>query len=252
MSYTTEQLQEFARLLKKAKRIACLTGAGMSTESGIPDYRSSNGLYNTLTSEEVFDIDAFKENPERFYKVIGPLYSSIVEAQPNAGHLALHALEENFGKNISIATQNIDGLHQKAGSKKVYEVHGTMSSLTCQKCGINDTATVHLDEFKQGKPLQCKCGGIFKPDITFYGEMLPEEAYVSALQAFRKCDLAIVLGTSLVVYPAAALPSYRPSNVPLVIINKSKTSMDDEAALVFNASIGEIMTETLKLLSSES
>ena len=127
-------------------------------------------------------------------------------------------------------------------------MHGTMSSLTCQKCGMQDTASVHLDEFKQGKTLQCKCGGIFKPDITFYGEMLPEEAYISALEAFRKCDLAIVLGTSLVVYPAAALPSHRMSNVPLVIINKSTTSMDDEATLVFNASIGEVMTETLKLM----
>ena len=120
MSYTQEQLQQFAELLKKSKRIACLTGAGMSTESGIPDYRSSNGLYNTMTSEEVFDIDRFNDEPDSFYKVIGPLYSSIVEAQPNAGHLALHELEEKYGKNISIATQNIDGLHQKAGSKKVY------------------------------------------------------------------------------------------------------------------------------------
>lgn len=248
MSYTQEQLQRFAELLKKSKKIACLTGAGMSTESGIPDYRSSNGLYNTMTSEEVFDIDRFNDEPDAFYKVIGPLYSSIVEAKPNAGHLALHELEEKYHKNISIATQNIDGLHQKAGSKKVYEVHGTMSTLTCQKCGINDTAAVHLDEFKHGKTLQCKCGGIFKPDITFFGEMLPEKAYVSALQAFRECDLAIVLGTSLVVYPAAALPSHRMSNVPLVIINKSETSMDGEATLVFNASIGEVMTETLKLM----
>ena len=248
MADLNDKLKRFAELLSNAKNIACLTGAGMSTESGIPDYRSSDGLYNTMTSEEVFDIYAFRREPERFYKVIGPLYCAIVEAKPNSGHLALHGLEEKFGKNVAVATQNIDGLHQKAGSRNVYEVHGTMSTLTCQKCGINDTATVHLEEFKQGKTLQCKCGGIFKPDITFYGEMLPEEAYVSALQAFRGCDLAIVLGTSLVVYPAAALPSHRMSNVPLVIINKSETSMDGEATLVFNASIGEVLTETLKLM----
>ena len=248
MADLNDKLKRFAELLSNAKNIACLTGAGMSTESGIPDYRSSSGLYNTMTSEEVFDIYAFRREPERFYKVIGPLYSAIVEAKPNSGHLALHRLEEEFGKNVAVATQNIDGLHQEAGSRNVYEVHGTMSTLTCPKCGRTAMASGHLDEFRKGETLRCACGAVFKPDITFYGEMLPQDAFAGAAMAFADCDLAIVLGTSLVVYPAAALPSQRRARTPLVIINKTATSMDGEATLVFNDSIGKILPAALELL----
>ena len=227
MADLNDKLKRFAELLSNAKNIACLTGAGMSTESGIPDYRSSSGLYNTMTSEEVFDIYAFRREPERFYKVIGPLYSAIVEAKPNSGHL---------------------GLHQKAGSRNVYEVHGTMSTLTCPKCGRTAMASGHLDEFRKGETLRCACGAVFKPDITFYGEMLPPDAFAGAAMAFVDCDLAIVLGTSLVVYPAASLPSQRRARTPLVIINKTATSMDGEATLVFNDSIGKILPAALELL----
>jgi len=243
-----DKIKQLAELIKNAKKIACLTGAGMSTESGIPDYRSTSGLYRTLTSEEVFDIDRFNRNPSEFYKVIGPLYCSIVEAQPNAGHLALAELESKFGKNVSVATQNIDGLHQKAGSSKVFEVHGTMHTLTCRKCGAQIVSDDYLPLFKNGETLYCKCGGVFKPDITFYGESLPEKAFSDAIRAFRCCDLAIVLGTSLVVYPAASLPSQKPFSSKLVIINRSETSMDEEADLVINDSIGGVLPKALELL----
>ncbi len=244
-----QDIQQLAQLLKNAKYIAVLTGAGMSTESGIPDYRSTDGLYRTLTSEEVFDIDRFHHAPQQFYQVIGPLYCSIVQAKPNAGHLALHELEERCGKTVHIATQNIDGLHQKAGSKHVYEVHGTMHTLTCLKCGHQTTDGEHLADFQEGKTLRCEhCGGIMKPDITFYGESLPEEAFTRSMKAFRSCDLAMVLGTSLVVYPAASLPSWRKDGVPLVILNRSRTAADNEAALVINAGIGEILPEAVKLI----
>lgn len=231
-------LNALMELINGAKNIAVLTGAGMSTESGIPDYRSTDGLYNTLTSEEVFDIGEFRRNPSQFYRVIGPLYCAIVEAKPNAGHLALRRLETELGKTVHIATQNIDGLHQKAGSSNVYEVHGTMATLTCPKCGAITKGEEHLAEFKQGETLRCKCGGVFKPDITFYGEMLPEQAFYNAISAFENCDLALVLGTSLAVYPAASLPSYRKKGVPLVIINRTPTSQDAAATLVLHDSIG--------------
>lgn len=243
-----DKIKKLAELIRDAQNIACLTGAGMSTESGIPDYRSSSGLYNTLTSEEVFDINRFNRDPSEFYKVSGPLYCSIVNAQPNAGHLALAELETKFHKNVSIATQNIDSLHLKAGSTKVFEVHGTMRTLTCRRCGAKVVSDDYLPLFQKGETLYCKCGSVFKPDITFYGENLPEEAFSNAITAFRRCDLAIVLGTSLVVYPAAGIPSQKPYTSKLVIINRSETSMDEEADLVINDSIGAVLPKALELL----
>ncbi len=243
-----DKIKQLAELLKDAKDIACLTGAGMSTESGIPDFRSPNGIYNTLSSEEIFDINKFNREPSGFFKINGPLYCSIIEAKPNAGHLALAELETKFHKNVSVATQNIDGLHQKAGSTKVFEVHGTMHTLTCRKCGAQVVCNDYLAVFQNGETPRCKCGGIFKPDVTFYGENLPEQAFNDSIRAFRRCDLAIVLGTSLVVYPAASLPSQRPYTSKLVIINRSETAMDDEADIVINDSIGEVLPKALELL----
>jgi len=243
-----DKIKKLAELIREAKNIACLTGAGISTESGIPDYRSTQGLYNTLTSEEVFDIRRFNRDPSEFYRVSGPLYCAIVEAQPNAGHLALAELETKFHKNVSIATQNIDSLHLKAGSTKVFEVHGTMRTLTCRKCGTHVVSDDFLPLLKKGETLYCKCGCAFKPDITFYGESLPDEAFYNAIDAFRRCDLALVLGTSLVVYPAAGIPSQKPYTSKLAIINRSETSMDEEADLVINDSIGEVLPKALELL----
>ena len=244
-----EMIEKLARLLRQAKCIAVLTGAGMSTESGIPDYRSTDGLYRTLTSEEVFDIYRFEHNPADFYDVIGPLYCSIVEAQPNAGHLALHELEARCGKTVCVATQNIDGLHQKAESRIVCEVHGTMATLTCLKCGRHYESGQFLPLFKEGKTLHCEaCDGILKPDITFYGESLPQKAFMDAYNAFRHCDLALVLGTSLVVYPAASLPMERATGTPLAIVNRSATSADREAALVIHEGIGDVLPAAVSLI----
>ena len=241
-----EAIAKLADYLKKAKRIAVLTGAGMSTESGVPDFRSSTGIYSK-TSEEVFDIYRFRRNPSDFYTTIGPVYLAMIGAEPNAGHLALHELEMIEGKTVNIATQNIDGLHQRAGSTKVHEVHGTMMTLSCQSCGRQFNGFDFLENFKAGTVAKCPiCRGVMKPDITFYGESLPEEAYMSSVKAFRQCDLAIVLGTSLKVYPAAGLPDYRPENVPLVIINRTETDADQFADIVINGGIGEILPAAIK------
>ncbi len=245
----TKTIDALAGYLRSATRIACLTGAGMSTESGIPDYRSSStGLYRTLTSEEVFDIQRFRSNPSDFYRVIGPLYISIEEAKPNAGHLALAELAERCGKSVKIATQNIDGLHQKAGRVEVYEVHGTMRTLTCQRCGGQVDSSGLRDSLQAGELLRHHCNGVLKPDITFYGEMLPSKPLALARQAMIEADLVIVLGTSLLVYPAAALPSMRSQGCPLVIINRDAIAMDDQASLVINDSIGSVLPQAVAKL----
>ena len=244
-----QEISQLAEMLKKARRIACLTGAGMSTESGIPDFRSSNGIYNTITSEEIFDINRFRKSPNGFYKIIGPMYTSIIEAKPNAGHLALTRLETEFGKKVAIATQNIDGLHQKANSSTIFEVHGTLRTLTCTRCRNHVESAGYLPLFQKGEPLICeKCGAAYKPDITFYGEALPEEAFENSLRAFSDADLVLVLGTSLAVYPAAALPTYRSTAAAFAIINRTETPSDSQADLVIHDSIGPILTAALELL----
>ena len=235
-----EEISKLKNLIASFQRIAVLSGAGMSTESGIPDFRSSTGIYNTITSERIFDIDEFHRDPAQFYRFRKELQASILHAEPNAGHLALATLEKQ-GKQIEIATQNIDGLHQKAGSTRVYEVHGTMHTLTCTKCRRSfKSADVDGTE-PTGEILRCPCGGVLKPDITFFGEMLPEKAISDAIRAMEKAELVIVLGTSLQVYPAASLPSYRPAGVPLVIINMTPTPYDSEATLVLHSKIGEVL-----------
>ncbi|MBR6058049.1 MAG: NAD-dependent deacylase [Victivallales bacterium] len=236
------KISQFAELLRKATKIAVLSGAGMSTESGIPDFRSSNGVYS-YTSEEVFDLDNFNRNPSSFFEIIAPLYDSIMKSKPNAGHLALHELEEKLGKTVTIATQNIDGLHQKAGSKTVYELHGGMLSLTCRKCGCQVPAKALDAQLRSGKVVRHEpnCMGVMKPDIVFYGEMLPQNALMASYKAMQEADMVMVLGTSLAVYPAAGLPDARKRDTPLVIINKTATPLDGEATLVFHESIGEIL-----------
>ena len=237
-------MKKLKELIASSQRIAVLSGAGMSTESGIPDFRSSTGLYNTITSEEIFDINAFQRDPARFYRFRKDLQASILHAQPNAGHLALAQLEKQ-GKHIEIATQNIDGLHQKAGSTRVHEVHGTMQTLTCLKCHRQFKSADVDGTDPTGEVLRCPCGGVLKPDITFFGEMLPEKALMDSMAAMQKAQLVIVLGTSLQVYPAASLPSYRQKGVPLVIVNMTATPYDNEATLVFHSKIGEVLTEAI-------
>ncbi|MGI5924105.1 MAG: SIR2 family NAD-dependent protein deacylase [Lentisphaeria bacterium] len=249
---TEHDISKLAALFTKAKRISCLSGAGMSTESGIPDYRSTSGLYSTLTSEEVFDITRFIRKPEHFYSTIGPFYLTILKAQPNAGHLALAQLAERFDKDVVIATQNIDGLHQKAGSRTVHEVHGTMDTLSCQDCGSQARAADFLSQLSKGEVLRHSCGGIFKPDITFYGEQLPAAAFSASLDAMASADLVLVLGTSLRVYPAAALPNSRRKGCPLVIINRTPTAQDADADMVFHDGIGELLPQVLTQMAQST
>ena len=236
-------INEAKQLLTKAQKIDVLTGAGMSTESGLPDFRSINGIYKTLTTALTFNIRLFRIWPRQFYKVIGPFYKDCISAEPNAGHLALAELERQ-GKIVEIATQNVDCLHQKAGSTKVYGVHGTIATMTCMKCGEKSQASDYADTFSNGKVPHCsRCGGVLKPDLTFFGEELPSEPMRKAKLAFLDADLVMILGTSLQVSPANTLPGYRVKGTPMFIINHDPTQYDEYADFVSHEKIGEILPQ---------
>ncbi len=248
MEELNQRIEKLKKLLKDATHIACLTGAGMSTESGVPDFRSSTGIYKTLCSEEVFDIDNFNSHPEEFYKIMAPIYAAMLDAEPNEGHKALARIEQEYKKDICIATQNIDALHQRAGSRNVQEVHGSMMSLTCKTCGATLPYSAFDKQLRAGELLRHnmagnQCHGVMKPDIVFYGEGLPMEVFQTAENAFMSADLVMVLGTSLAVYPAAELPRLRKNGSKLVIINRTETPLDYEADLLFHENIGEVLRE---------
>ena len=234
-------ITEAKKALQNAKKIAVLTGAGISTESDLPDFRSNEGLYNTLTTAMTFHIGMFKVYPKRFYSVIGPFYGQCVSASPNAGHMALAELERQ-GKHVEIATQNVDCLHQKAGSSIVHEIHGTIGTVTCMRCKKQFESAIFADDFAKGKVPHCPdCHGVVKPDLTFFGEELPQEPLRKAKLAFLDADLVMVLGTSLKVAPANTLPGFRVKGTPLFVINHDSTTYDDVADFVSHEQIGTIL-----------
>lgn len=235
------KIQRFAELLAASPKIAALTGAGISTESGIPDFRSSTGIYQT-TSEAVFSIDFFRENPGEFYRIFGPFYAETVAAKPNAGHIALADLAGKLGKQVEIVTQNIDALHTAAGSPFVWEIHGTLRTSSCVDCERTFERSVFEPDVVASRIPRCpECGGVLKPDITFFGETLPERALRGAQLAMWETRLLLVLGTSLQVYPAAGLPNECDSDVPFVVVNRTPTPLDRFATLVFRESIGDVL-----------
>ena len=246
---TVEQrIDKLVDYLDRANRIVFLTGAGMSTGSGIPDFRSPDGIYSTMTSEEAFDIETFRRDPKRFYHVIAPLYRHILEAVPNAGHLAIAHLEKMSNKEVVVVTQNIDTLHTKAGSRVVHEIHGTLRTLTCQDCGRAFESETFSEQLETGTVLECPCGGVLKPDVTFFGEELPLAALYAAQGAMFNAQLLIVLGTSMTVYPAAGLPHDCPGGVPFVMINQAPTFFDHQCDLIFRESISEILPKAVEQL----
>lgn len=239
------KIQRFAELLAAAPKIAALTGAGISTESGIPDFRSSTGIYQT-TSEAVFSIDFFNENPGEFYRIFGPFYAQTVAAAPNAGHVALADLER-LGKRVEIVTQNIDALHSAAGSSSVWEIHGTLRTSNCVACERSFEPSVFGAVVAAGQIPRCpECGGVLKPDVTFFGEALPERALAGAQRAMWETRLLLVLGTSLQVYPAAGLPRECDADVPFVVVNRTPTPLDRFATLVFRESIGDVLPKAVE------
>lgn len=213
-------------------------GAGVSTESGIPDFRSTDGLYHQkfeYPPETILSHTFFYQHTEYFYRFYREKMLPL-EAEPNAAHRALAALER-AGKLRAIVTQNIDGLHQKAGSKNVYELHGSIWRNYCTKCGKSYSAEFIRDS---GGVPHCACGGLIKPDVVLYEEGLDEKTIKGAVRAIAEADVLIVGGTSLTVYPAAGLIRYYGGN-RLVLINRDETPYDGYANLIFREPIGQVL-----------
>lgn len=233
-------LERLQQMVDDSGRIVFFGGAGVSTESGIPDFRSEDGLYRQkykYPPEEILSHTFFQAHCEEFFD----FYRNkmlFLQAKPNAAHRKLAELE-SAGKLSAVVTQNIDGLHQKAGSKKVYELHGSVLRNYCQKCHKSFSAEFMRDS--TGVP-HCGCGGIIKPDVVLYEESLDTDVLTGALQAIAGADMLIVGGTSLSVYPAAGLVDYYRGN-RLVLINKSATQLDTRADLVICGSIGQVFQQ---------
>jgi len=252
---------EFEKLIEaigNARCVGCLTGAGVSTLCGIPDFRGPQGLYKNPDAERIFDIDWFDRDPSVYYRGCDELVYGLNRFEPGPVHRALKHLED-IGKLQGIATQNIDMLHQKAGSSNVYEVHGSPILHHCRRCGDeksfdeilemmksaglgqrssstkDDHSSVNLNLQPQPSFVpRCACGGAYKPDITFFGESLPEEAFREAQSLAIRSDVFLVLGTSLTVFPAAGLPRLTlQAGGKVFIVNAQPTSLDDYAAGVY-------------------
>ncbi len=230
-------MEDLKEIINKSKSVVFFGGAGVSTESGIPDFRSKDGLYNQkykYPPEEILSHTFFMNNTDEFYKFYKDKMNSL-KYKPNITHIKLAELEK-IGKIKAIVTQNIDGLHQKAGSKKVLELHGSVHRNYCMKCGkFYDAEYVFNSESNP----KCSCGGIIKPDVVLYEENLNEDILDEAIMQISNCDTLIVGGTSLTVYPASGLIRFYKGN-KLILINKDKTPYDKLANFVINDSLGNV------------
>lgn len=241
-----EKLDELVALIKDAKHCVAFTGAGISTLAGIKDFRGKDGLYKQPETAQMFDIDVFHREPEIYYRLAKDFIYGLEEKQPAIVHSVL-AKWEKVGIIKAVITQNIDLLHQKAGSVNVLEVHGSPATHTCQSCGARVPFSDVVAVARTGAVPHCKkCGGVLKPDITFFGEALPFKALTESERQARAADLMLVLGSSLTVYPAAALPeiTFR-SGGKLVIVNEQPTGLDHYAELCFTD-----LAETFEFLNT--
>lgn len=241
-----DDIAALREILKNSRNLCVFTGAGISVPSGIPDFRSADGLYNqesglNIPPEQIISHSFFVRHPKEFYdfyksKMLYP------KAQPNAAHRYFAVLEQN-DKRVSIVTQNIDGLHQKAGSSRVYEIHGSVLRNFCMQCGAKYGVDIVSDS--EGIPLCKKCGGMIKPDVVLYEEPLDEQVVAGAVRAIEEADTMLVIGTSLVVYPAASYIRFFGGD-NLIIINKSKTDYDRFAKLAIYEDIVRVVEDLQK------
>lgn len=230
--------------IKRAKHCVALTGAGVSTFSGIRDFRGKNGLYNDFDAEKIFDLEYFEEDPAFYYTRSAGFIYDLDKKEPSIVHNALAELEKK-GFLKALITQNIDLLHQKAGSANVIEIHGSPEIHYCLRCaGIRVPFEEAAEIVRSGGLPRCpKCGRVLKPAITFFGENLPADALRQATEEAQQADLMLVLGTSLTVYPAASLPQYTLSRGgEIIIVNNQSTPLDGRAALRFD-DLGEVFEE---------
>ena len=242
-------IEDAAVLIRRAERAVVLTGAGISTPSGIPDFRSEgSGLWSHDEPMEVASLTTFRTAPERFFTWFQPLAGQIFNAQPNAAHRALAEFESS-GHVRTVITQNIDALHQKAGSKNVVETHGTLRTVSCTNCFKQFEAGPFLQPYiETGKIPQClNCNGILKPDVILFGEQLPQAAWYAAQRAARQCDLMVIAGSSLEVLPVARLPMQAlDRGAHLIIINNTPTYLNVHADVVIMDDVATTLPQIAK------
>ncbi len=233
-----------ADLIKNSQRTVSLTGAGISTHSGIPDFRSPNtGLWTRYEPMEVASLTSFRHNPEQFYRQLHPLAKQMHTAQPNPAHKAMAKLQ-NAGYISVIITQNIDGLHRLAGSSDVLEVHGTLNTMTCTNCYHQFPSEKYIEEYIDHCAIPyCQiCGSILKPDVILYEEQLLAKTWLKAETACKQCSLILVVGTSLEVMPSAKLPIHAlDRGAHLIIINNTETFLDERADVLIHADAATIL-----------
>lgn len=253
MMTNKEKLRRAAEIIMQSDNIVIFTGAGVSTESGIADFRSEGGLWSRYDPGIYANYYSFLKDPSPFWEMHTELLEILLNARPNPAHFAIAKLEE-MGKVSAIITQNIDMLHQRAGSgkegAKIYELHGAYGTMSCVEC----SQKFKYDEFDNTSmkfPI-CDCGGYIKPDVVLFGEVLPRDVLIEAMNVAKNCDLLIMVGSSLTVSPANFMPSIaKEQGAKVIYINRESTIMDNLADLILRGSAGEIFTELMILLEKE-
>lgn len=239
-------LARLAELLRERQPCVVLTGAGISTESGIPDFRSAGGIWERYDPFEVANIDSLRRDPARVWEFYALRLDALAQAEPNDGHLALAELEER-GWIRAVVTQNVDGLHQRAGSRDVVEVHGSLREAECIHCGVRVSMAHAVDTLPL--PACPECGEVLKPGVVMFGELLPVEAIERAQQLAAQAGLLLVVGSSLEVHPVAALPGETlAAGGALAIVNRGGTPWDARAELVLDGAAGETLRAVVAAL----
>ncbi|MGQ0796091.1 MAG: SIR2 family NAD-dependent protein deacylase [Nitrosopumilaceae archaeon] len=235
--------ESVANRLHKAKKIVFVTGAGISQESGIPTFRGNDGLWRKYDPMKLATIDAFYHDPKLVWEWYEERRKNILAAKPNAGHVAIADLAKH--KEVWVLTQNIDGLHQRAGSGNVLELHGSIITIKCTVCNFKDKIT---NSFSEIPPL-CKCGNILRPDVVWFGEQLPQDVWGEAMMQASLCDVMVVAGTSLSVSPANMLPAYAKENGALLIeVNPEETLMSNSMDLSIRSTSAKALPEFLSVI----
>jgi NAD-dependent deacetylase len=225
--------------LARAKRLVAFTGAGISAESGVPTFRGADGLWKNMRAEELASMEGFLRNPALVWEWYSHRRAILQTVRPNAGHRALVDLESLYPE-VVVVTQNVDGLHRRAGSIRIHELHGNIERNYCTMCGKpHDREAVLL---REGRPVCERCGGLVRPDVVWFGEMLPEEAWEAAVRAAGAADLFLSIGTSGVVYPAASIPLVaKDAGALLVEVNPEETPLTESADVFLRGEAGEVL-----------
>ena len=242
-----------AKIIAGAKKLVVFTGAGMSTESSIPDFRGPGGLWTKYDPMKVASIDAFRSDPKAWWQWISSLGSDVLDATPNKGHLAIAELEK-LGKVDCVITQNIDGLHQKAGNSYVLELHGSVAAAKCTQCRASYPREYVMELIKSGEiPPRCDvCSGILKLDVVLFGEPLPPIIFKEATERSNDCDAMLIAGSSLVVYPAAVLPKLgKDHGAKIILVNLEPTDFDSECDVVLQGKVGDILPKLVETYKAQ-